>query len=411
MKATEILRPTTVRGANSAVVLRLLRRFGSMSRADLARHSGLSEGSVSRITSELISDQWVCEDGAENSTGGRPGTRLRLDEKRIGLGVDIRRNECRLAATTPAGKILEVAGFPTSQSPDETLAQIAQAVRVLRNNCGKAPIEGLGVSARGIVNSHTGVVEFGSSPAWVGVHVKERLQAALKMPVQLDNNVRLAAIAEYNYGNLLEVRNSRCLLLVVIDEGIGVGIVLDGKLYYGPNDAAGEFGQMVIADNNDSERVDRPGCLEQLASSVALSDRYAALTNGRPLPPSGDSRARVRKICQGAMSGEKAAVDALTQTCRFLGIGITNVVWGLNADAVVLDAPLNDAWSLVAPQIRAQFPPGDDLVTFRNLVLRPSSLGGEASIIGAATLPFQSIFTSGDGGRETKSTRATRDSV
>jgi predicted NBD/HSP70 family sugar kinase len=68
----------------------------------------------------------------------------------------------------------------------------------------------------------------------------------------------------------------------------------------------------------------------------------------------------------------------------------------LNADAVVIDAPMNEAWSLIAPAIQNQFPKRNGIVTFRNLVLRPSSLGGEAVIIGAATLPFQSLFLSGE---------------
>jgi predicted NBD/HSP70 family sugar kinase len=182
----------------------------------------------------------------------------------------------------------------------------------------------------------------------------------------------------------------------VIDEGIGIGLVLDGKLYYGPQDAAGEFGQMVIADNNDSERLDRPGCLEKLASSTALCEHYAALTKGRSLSGASGSRARVKKICQLALAGDKTAQRALMKTSRYLGIGLANVIWGLNADAVVIDAPMNEAWSLIAPAIQNQFPKRNGIVTFRNLVLRPSSLGGEAAIIGAATLPFRSLFLSGE---------------
>jgi hypothetical protein len=83
-----------------------------------------------------------------------------------------------------------------------------------------------------------------------------------------------------------------------------------------------------------------------------------------------------------------------------------NVIWGLNADAVVIDSPLNQAWSLIAPLILGQFPHGKDVVTFRNLTLRPSSMEGEASLVGAATLPFQSLFTSGESMQARKTTRA-----
>jgi predicted NBD/HSP70 family sugar kinase len=391
-----ILRPKSVRGANSAAILQLLRENGSLSRADLARHSGLSEGSVSRITSALIRRELVCESGAENSTGGRPGTKLRLDERHIGIGVEVRRGESRVAVATLSGRILEVSSFRTPSTPAETLKFILRNVRGLVAKYGRDRVEGAGVSLHGIVNSRTGVVEFGNLRGWLNVPVKGRLQRSLRMPVQVDNNVRLAAIAEYNYGNLLDVRNSRCLLFTVIDEGIGIGLVLDGKLYYGPQDAAGEFGQMVIADNNDSERLDRPGCLEKLASSTALCEHYAALTKGRSLSGASGSRARVKKICQLALAGDKTAQRALMKTSRYLGIGLANVIWGLNADAVVIDAPMNEAWSLIAPAIQNQFPKRNGIVTFRNLVLRPSSLGGEAAIIGAATLPFRSLFLSGE---------------
>lgn len=408
-KENGILRPGSVRGANSAVILQLLREYGSMSRADLARQSSLSEGSVSRITSALIRQELVCEDGAENSTGGRPGTRLRLDDRHVGIGVEVRRGETRVAAATLSGRILEASSMRTPATSAETLKLIVRSVRSVSEKYGRDRVEGVGVSIHGIVNSRTGVVEFGNLRGWLRVPVKERLQRSLKMQVQVDNNVRLAAIAEYNYGNLLDVRNSRCLLFTVIDEGIGIGLVLDGKLYYGPRDAAGEFGQMVIADNNDSEQLDRPGCLEKLASSTALCEHYGALTRGRSLSGASGSRARVRKICQLALSGDKAARSALMKTSRYLGIGLANVIWGLNADAVVIDAPINEAWSLVAPAIQNQFPKRNGIVTFRNLVLRPSSLGGEAAIIGAATLPFQSLFLSGEpptaGGSRKRSAR------
>lgn len=395
-KENGILRPKSVRGANSAAILQLLREYGSMSRADLARQSGLTEGSVSRITSALIRRELVSENGAENSTGGRPGTRLRLDDHHVGIGIEIRRGETRVAAATLSGRILEVSSFHTPPTPGETLKLVARAVRSIAEKYGRGRVEGAGVSVHGIVNSRTGIVELGNLRGWLRVPVQERLQRSLGMPVQVDNNVRLAAIAEYNYGNLLDVRNSRCLLFTVVDEGIGIGLVLGGKLYYGPRDAAGEFGQMVIADNNDSEQLDRPGCLEKLASSTALCEHYAALTSRRSLSGASGSRARVRKICQLALAGDKAAQRALTKTSRYLGIGLANVIWGLDADAVVIDAPMNEAWSLVGPAIQNQFPKRNDIVTFRNLVLRPSSLGGEAAIIGAATLPFQNLFMSGE---------------
>jgi predicted NBD/HSP70 family sugar kinase len=92
------------------------------------------------------------------------------------------------------------------------------------------------------------------------------------------------------------------------------------------------------------------------------------------------------------MSGDKAAVSALQDTARYLGIGISNIVWGLDPDAVIIDGTLTEAWPLVDTVIRDQFADGREFLNFRNLLLRPSALEGRAAITGAAALSFRSLF-------------------
>lgn len=388
----KVLRPKQVRGTNSSVVLDLLRQSERLSRAELARHSGLSEGTVSRIVAELIRRKLVMEDGVENSTGGRPSTCLRLEQNRYAVGVDIRNWECRFAVGTMRGGLVETTSIRTPADPMATLEMIARQYRAYRDRFGKEQLEGLGVSRGGIVDSRTGVVELGSDPKWVRIPAKEYLEAALQVPVYVENNVRAAALAEYTYGNQ-GAHDSRCLLFVVAEEGIGIGLVLDGKLYHGPRMAAGEFGQMVIQDTGGPERYDRPGCLEKLASNIALCERYAVLTKNKTSVPSGSVTSRVRMICHRAMEGDPAARAALEETVRYLGIGIANVVWGLDADMVIVSSSMNVAWKIVAPLLLDQFPESVQTITRNNLVLRPSSLGEEATLIGASTLLFNNMFT------------------
>lgn len=388
----KILRPGQVRGANSAVLLELLQRHERLSRAELARFSGLSEGTVSRIVTELIRRKLVMEDGSENSTGGRPATSLRLEQNRFAMGVDIHSWETQFGLGTMRGKILEMSTTRTPRDPEAAIDLIAARFAVWRTQYGSSQLEGIGISVRGIVNSRTGTVELGGDPGWVNVRVKERLEARLRVPVYVENNVRAAALAEYNYGNP-GVRDSRCLLVVVVDEGVGIGIIQDGRIFYGPRMAAGEFGQMVIMASDAPERHDRPGCLERLASNVALCERYAALAESKAFVGSGNVAARVRMICHRALNGEEAALSALEETCRYLGIGISNVVWGLDADTVILYGVINEAWSLVAPIILDQFPEAGPTVTRQSLSLRQSLFGREASLVGAATLPFSRMFT------------------
>lgn len=385
--------------ANRALVLRLLRRHRRLSRGEIARRSGLSEASVSRIVAELMAGRLVSEEGPARSTGGRPALRLQLDDGYFrSVGVDIHSWETGIAVGTLCGRLLETALFRTPAEPRRTLEAIAQKVLAIRKRMSETPLEGVGVSVRGLVNSRDGVVERGSDPAWSKIPVKEFLQARLGLPVFVENNVRAAAFAEYHYGSP-DVETAHCLLLVKVDEGVGVSMVIDGELYFGQHMAAGEFGQMVIADAGsacDGVRHDRPGCLEKLASDGATCERYRALNGNRGCPRAGDVTAGVRRICHLALAGDVAAAQALRESARYLGIGISNIVWGLDPDAVILDGAITEAWPLVAPVIADQFADGREFLNFRNLILRPSALRGQAAILGATALPFQSLFVAAE---------------
>jgi predicted NBD/HSP70 family sugar kinase len=334
----------------------------------------------------------VREDGGENSTGGRPGRRLQLEPRRVAFGAEIQNWETRVAITTIRGRIVESWRFRTPASAEETLDRIAQEFASCRKHLGVQRVTGIGIASRGIVNSDTGVLVLGSRSGWVNVPVRAILEAKLREPVFLENNVRAAALAEYNYGSS-DVYGSRSFLFVKVDEGVGMGIVLEGRLYYGPRMAAGEFGQMVIAMTSAPERHDRPGCLERLASNPALCERYSALI-GERRSASGDTSKRARQIIQLA-DRDAAARETLAETARCLGIGISNAVWGLDADVVVIDGAITAAWHLIEPILLDQMPDGDNVAGL-GVLLRPSALGGEAALIGAATLPLTTIFATGE---------------
>lgn len=398
----KVLRPGQVRGVNRAVVLELLRRNERLSRVEIARRSGLSEGTVSRIIAELLGRHLVAEDGPEVSTGGRPATRLQLEQSRVSVGVDIQPWEMRFAVGTMKGQIRETGRCRTPPSPEQAMEVIAEQFTLYRKRFGKDSVEGLGISTRGFVNSDTGVVELGNNPEWVRVPMKKRLQSMLDAPVFVEHNVRAAALAEYSYGDP-EIHRRHCLLFVAVDDGAGIGIVLDGRVYHGPRMAAGEFGQMVIAATDGPERADRPGCLEKLVANPAVCERYNELAEITQPTARGETTAQVERICELAMDGDRAAMAAVRETCRYLGIGIANVVWGLDADAVIFDGTLTKAWRLAGPWIAEQFP-SPELLNFQDLMLRPSALGGEAAMIGAATLPFMRLFSTGERASVTSAT-------
>ncbi|MCU1258282.1 MAG: family transcriptional regulator [Bryobacterales bacterium] len=389
--AKRILRPLEVRGANRAAVLLLLQQSDYLSRADVARQSGLSEGAISRIVMDLLDEGLVREDGAENSTGGRPGRRLALDQRRVVFGAEIQNWETRCAMCTLRGRVVRTERFRTPESAVETLEQVARSFTTLSKEFGQDRVPGIGICARGIVNSETGVLVLGNTAEWHNVPVREFLERRLKEPVEVENNVRAAALAEYTYG-LPDVAGRHCFLFVKVDEGVGMGVLFDGKLYPGPHMAAGEFGQMVIEAFPGEERHDRPGCLERLISNPAICNKYADLVGNRRQNNGGDTSARVRRIAEMARAGDLSARQVIREVSRHLGLGISNMVWALDADAVVVDAPITEAWSEVESVLRRQLPDARELLGGNALLVRPSVFGGEAALIGAATLPLASIF-------------------
>jgi len=386
-----ILRPKQVRDANSAVVLQLLRRFDRISRADLARRSGLSEGTVSRIVSGLREQQLVSEVGAENSTGGRPATRLQLSDIPRAIGIEIQNWETRFAVASTRGTLIETVAFRTPATPEQTVEMIATQVRAYCQTYGRSSMHGLGVTARGIVNSHTGVVELGNAPGWVKVPLQAMLEAATSLPVHIENDVRAAALAEYNYTNVGE-HAPHCMLYARVDEGVGVGLILNGELYTGSSMAAGEFGQMVIADDGGATRHDRPGSLEQLVSNTAVCERFAAAQGKGSNATTADSAAKVRRICQRATDGDEIADAVIRKTARYLAIGIMNVAWGLDPEIIVLNATLKAVWPMLSEALQSQIPDAADWPALRRLRIQRSALGEQGTLIGAATLAFAPLF-------------------
>jgi len=387
-----VLRLGNVRRTNRAVILQLLSHDDELSRADIARLSGLSEPATSRIIGGLIRDGLIIETGDEKPTGGRPGRRIQLNPRRVGLGVQLDNLETRFALTNMRGAIIESWSVPTPENALDAIEVVAREIIERRGDSNLERVDGIGLCLRGIVDSRAGVLVQGNRDDWAQIEVRRLLEDRLAEPIYVDNDVRAAAHAEYNFGPA-ELRQTRCLIFVGIRQGLGATILLDGRVHYGPRMAAGEFGQMrlVRADANPREE----STLEQLASDEALCSRYSAQPNVRERPVDKDPSAFARDIAQWGLAGEQAARTALEETARHLGTGIANMVWGLDADAVVIDGALARAWQITAPLLRERLP-GIYQASGLPVLLRPSALAGDGAVIGAASMPFSTVFASFD---------------
>jgi predicted NBD/HSP70 family sugar kinase len=375
-----------MRAINRQIVLNYVRDRGPISRAEIARRTSLQRSTISEIVESLLAEGLIEEVGAGASTGGRCPKLLALRASgAAAVGIDIAPTHTTVAACDLAGSVLEREVFETHPDFEQTIRRaVSSATRLIGQSPGK--IEGIGVSLPGLVDPSTGRLIYVPYFKWRDLDVGRRINVATGLKVAVDNDANAAALAELWFGRA-EVSEARDFIMVFIAEGVGTGIIFDRQIYRGEGGAAGEFGHMVIG-----ERAPVPcscggyDCWEAFASGRAAVARYAALV--------GHEEARQLSFAQlidRALDGESAAREALIETARYLGIGISNLIVGFSPEIVVVGGAITRAWELVSGilddavkrSIRRDLPPAR---------LTPSTIGDEASLMGALSLVLADKF-------------------
>jgi predicted NBD/HSP70 family sugar kinase len=380
-----------LRLVNRRILLSILSDRQPISRAEIAKISGLNKATISTIAGELLKDSCIVEEGSGRTTpiGGKPPTPLRLNGKRFGLfGVDIRADETIVALCDFNNRIVARISFETGSDPVAFLNKIGREVRKLRTKYDSfIEFPGIGVSLPGLVDNHTGKFLVSVVLPWRDVPVVHLLEKATNLPVIIDNSARCSALAEIWHGKA-QYAHVRNLLYVSVSTGLACGMVIDGGLYRGGNNTAGQFGHVPIDVNGDDCRCGQRGCWDLYASDKATLKRYLELrnTNGRRVPT-------MRKLVELVESGDAAATEAVRETARYLGIGITGLINGLDPEIVVIGGEITKLWGLIEPIIIEQ--------TKRNLLaprshviaIRPSAFEVRPSLKGALTLIQNSLLS------------------
>jgi predicted NBD/HSP70 family sugar kinase len=387
LKKANVARPNTIRDINRQIVLNYVRERGPISRAEIAQETALQRSTVSLIVDELKSGGLIEEVSGE-STGGRPPILLSLRASdAVAIGVDLTTIRTIVATSDLAGRVLEQEEFPTDPDARLTISRIIESAR--RFICKhKGTIEGIGVSLPGLVDQETGTATFIPHFKWRDLEIAEEIKAAVGLAVTADNDANAAALAELWFGRP-EIREVRDFIMVLIEEGVGTGIVFDGQVYRGNSGAAGEFGHMAIGQ--DAPVACAAGsrrCWEAFASERAALARYAKSRRGAE----GGGKINFGQLVGLAFEGEREALRALKETAYYLGLGITNLIQGLSPEAVIVGGPMVRAWPLIAGDVRTAVqesicrgvPPAHIIA---------STLGAEPTLMGALSLVLTAKFT------------------
>jgi predicted NBD/HSP70 family sugar kinase len=380
-----------LRLVNRRILLSILSDRQPISRAEIAKISGLNKATISTITGELLKESCIIEEGSGRTTpiGGKPPTPLRLNANRFGLfGVDIRADETILALSDFNNRIVARFSYETGSDATAFLNKIGKEIRKL---CTKhdsfIEFPGIGVSLPGLVDNQSGKFLLSVVLPWRDVPVVNLLEKATGLPVIIDNSARCSALAEIWHGKA-QYAHVRNLLYVSVSTGLACGVVIDGGLYRGGNNTAGQFGHIPIDVNGPDCRCGQRGCWDLYASDKATLKRYADLRGA-----SGKRVSSMRKLVELVEAGDGAATEAVRETARYLGIGITGLVNGLDPEIVVIGGEITKVWGVIEPIIVEETKRNLLAPRSHSVAIRPSAFEVRPSLKGALTLIQNSLLS------------------
>ncbi|WP_395365844.1 ROK family protein [Streptomyces sp. YH02] len=321
----------------------VLRRFyagaGAMSRQDLATATGLSFATVANLTSELLEAGVLVEAGHEGSSGGRPRARLAVNADRGALiGVDIAETSVHAELFDLALEVrhsVERPLPPGDVRPADVVEELAACVEELLRVSGvsRARVLGVGVSVPGMVEHEGGVSSFSPYWSWHEVPLRALLDERLGLPLRLDNPLRASTVAELWFGAGREVDD---LVVLTLRAGVGAGIAIDGQLYRGFTNSAGEWGHTCLAIDGRLCTCGNRGCVEAYVSTRGIARTWRELAPGDERAAGPDDAATVAALARAAAERDPAAMEAVDRTGRYLGAAVANLVNLLNPRALVL---------------------------------------------------------------------------
>lgn len=377
-----------VRDINQTVFLHLIRERQPISRADIAKFTGLRPGTVSAIVNRLIKNGLVYEGTEGPSSGGRPPTYLYINsESFYVLAVDIGVIDTVFAVSDFNGRILQQRSVLTEGDPVFFLNGLADQIdSLVKSQFSRARFAAVGVSVPGLIDRETGSIVSSPNLEWNDVPVRSVLETRLRLPVYVENDANAAAFSELWYGPIDEA-SVRTLLFVLVVEGLGTGLIINGELRVGSRFGLGGFGHMSIDPNGELCSCGRRGCWETFASERATVERFHRVTAKQGLPVLG-----IQELIARANKGDEMALESLKITAEYMGEGIANLVHGIYPEAVVVGGNITAAWPIIEPIIRKRIH-SKYVVDPMQILVRPSSVQ-RPSLFGAIPIALQNFFRS-----------------
>lgn len=386
-RSVAIATSRTARDINRLIILNLIRKHQPISRADLARISRLQRSTVSVITEQLIAERLVTVGVQGNLPRGRRPTFLHLNQSRIvAVGVEINPEETTIAVADLTFHMVTRETIPTRQDVEQFVTELSQRIVAIKTALPHLTFTGIGITLPGRLDPVLQRLAFAPTLPWQSMDLKSPLEQSTGLPVVIENVANACVLAELWQGRYPDTVQN--MIAIMVNDGIEVGLVLNGQIVRGVGGLAGEFGHVIVQEKGPECCCGNRGCLSVCGSNLAAIRHYQGRTSAKN--HSNTVAPNFAEILHRADLGERLAIQALQSMAHNLGLGVAMLVTGLSPDVIVLVGELANGWRLIGPiidQVVAQRIP----TKFRSRVL-PIAPESQLPLRGALVLVLQQPF-------------------
>lgn len=377
LKHVNAARPGFSRDINRRLLLNLIHTRQPLSRADLARISGLTRATVSEIVRQLIAEGWVSEGSTGRLPLGRRPTFLKMNDQRMIVGVDLAQREATVALSDLTGHFCTREAM--TMPPDRTAgtAQLIAGIgRIVKAAAGKT-IEGIGISVQDPRCATSSRTSCEPNPAWPDPELPAYIAEATGLAVDVDTAANACALATAWF----DTAEDRCGSVVVsVAEGIDTGFIANGQLVHGRNGMAGDYGHVQIDPNGPGCECGGRGCWAAFASNRAALRYYSG--------PGTQSGLSFIDLLNLADRGDTSATKALETMAYWLGLGFRMIVAGVAPDRILVVGDLTRSWERLSPALMAGLT-AHPIANERIPNVKSVPDGGAARLRGAVALVLQ----------------------
>lgn len=378
-----------VKQINKSLVLETILKEAPISRADISQKVGLNKGTVSSLVNELIEEHLIYESGPGKSSGGRRPVMLLFNEKAgYSIGIDLGVNYILGVLTDLKGNIIvEILKKLDVRSFEEVINILKSMIRELIQASEKSHygIIGIGIGVPGLVNND-GEILIAPNLGWKNVRIKEEIENTYHVPVIIENEANAGAYGEKLYGSGKDYDN---ILYVSAGIGIGVGVILNGKLYTGTHGFSGEMGHTIIFVDGKNCSCGSKGCWEQYASEKALLEEAKKLN----IPfIKDDASLSIELLIEMAKDGNQDAIHLFENIGMYLGVGINNMINTFNPEQIIIGNRLGKAQKWIEKPIKDFIKNHTMKYHQKDLSIQFSQLTTHSTAIGVSALSIENFL-------------------